>query len=111
MGFTLKTTRTRLPFLSHDIRSALEAVVEQHTERITLVAQENAPERSGDLRNSTSGEAQGLTGTVTVASEHAIFVEFGTEKQPSQPFLTPAVVDDSGDFAADIARAVQQATR
>ena len=84
-------------------KTNLELVV-----RVTSQAKTLCPVDKGDLRNSimwkVPGQSGGLvegapvqeqpkadSGLVGSASDHAIYQEFGTRKQPAQPYLRPAV--------------------
>lgn len=61
-------------------------------------AQKNAPVDDGDLKDSIKvrkqksgkGEAAVIVAPTKPAGFHAHFIEFGTVKQPAQPFLRPA---------------------
>lgn len=51
-----------------------------------------APVDTGFLRNSIQSEFEGdLTGIVTVGAEYAPHVEYGTTRQPAQPYFEPAM--------------------
>lgn len=59
-------------------------------------AKANAPVDSGALRDSIVATEN----SVEVGADYALFVEIGTEHQAAQPFLSPAVQDHAGDYAA-----------
>jgi HK97 gp10 family phage protein len=49
--------------------------------------------RTGEMQESISGSAVGLTGVVGSTDPVAVFHEFGTSKMPPRPFLARAVAD------------------
>lgn len=58
------------------------------------------PVDTGYLRNSikTTIEGDGLSAQVGTATEYALFVEFGSSKQPAKPYLSPAFVKHKQKF-------------
>lgn len=59
---------------------------------------------SSEVETDPAGNRRGwVGGTVTAASGHAAAVEWGTSRQPAQPFLTPALEEDHGDAARAVA--------
>ena len=75
--------------------------------RVAAAARANAPVLTGELRDSIEVE-----GTDVVArAAHAPHVELGTVDQAAQPFLSPAVEAERGEFPAAIAAAIEQGAR
>ena len=52
-----------------------------------------------------------LTATVSADAPHAVFVEFGTRYQEARPFLSPALEENRGAVAADVADAISKALK
>ncbi len=59
---------------------------------------------TADLVGSISSEVHGLTGTITVASEHGPYMEYGTTRVEPRPFVAPAAEAERDEFAAAAGR-------
>ncbi len=68
--------------------------------RTVETARQAAPVRTGELRNSIAALTGlgGLSATVEAASDHAVFVEYGTSRMRPQPFMGPAADAAEEDF-------------
>lgn len=56
----------------------------------------------GELRQSITSQADGLTGEIGTNKEYAGYVEFGTYKMAAQPYLVPALKSKQGEVIAAI---------
>lgn len=74
------------------VQTAGGRAVKAEAEEIRDDMKRGAPYRSGDLREKMQAEydAKTVTGRAVATSEHAGFVEHGTEDTPAQPFAQPA---------------------
>lgn len=69
----------------------LALVVDKSAHDIEAHAKQNAPVRTGFLRNSIqASQDDDLNWTVEVGAEYGIFLEFGTVKMTPRPYLIPA---------------------
>lgn len=80
----------------------------QSTMSIETNAKKRAPVDTGNLRSSIQGEAKELEGEVTATAEYASFVEFGTRKAESQPFMGPAAEEERPKFNQAIKEALRE---
>ena len=86
--------------------------------RMVARARQLAPVRSGNLRNSIGYTYRQSDRELTLHADatYAIFVEFGTYRQPAQPYLRPAINEcsivwgGSVGVAFDTAPALRSAT-
>jgi HK97 gp10 family phage protein len=80
--------------ITAQMRPGAAAIIEKYGMAITGEAASNAPVDTGALKNSITSES-GMTGemtfTVKDGVEYGQFVELGTHKMASQPFLVPAL--------------------
>jgi len=84
--------KSRVPELTNRfIKAANEARVET-IEEVGNIAQQNAPVRTGELRDSKVTEHTENASLVTFTAPHFLFVEFGTYKMAANPFFLAAVV-------------------
>ena len=73
------------------VYAAARDAVEETTAEIEDLARYLAPQGpTGDLKASIDSRVDGLQGRVFTELRYAPFVEFGTWKDPVQPFLYPA---------------------
>lgn len=91
---------------------ALAGAVARGVEKIRADAQALAPMDTGSMSESiqTAVNSQGgnVTGTVSVASGYAAYVEMGTQHMAARPFLYPAASMNQAEIAGDIAAAVRE---
>lgn len=91
-------------------RIAMEA--EESAKRILADAVDQAPERSGDLKNSGRVVRRGEM-SFSVEFGHglpdgrAVYQEYGTSHHAAQPYLTPAVVSEQPVFIRRLAITTQ----
>jgi HK97 gp10 family phage protein len=82
-------------------------VVEETTAEIEELARYLAPEGpTGDLKASIDSKVDGLYGRVFTDLRYAPYVEFGTWKDPVQPFLYPAADAYEDEYPAIMAKRV-----
>lgn len=95
------------------IPKASEGKVRDQVKRSTInvqrEARRNAPVDTGRLRSSIRFKVsdEGFTGQVFSDVEYAAFVEFGTSRIGSRPFLVPAWEDERKVFIEAIARIIR----
>lgn len=80
-------------------REAAEEWLEQDT---IPAAQQLAPVRTGELRDSIGGAANEQQVRLFATADHARPVEEGTSKMAAQPFLAPAIVKTRPKLSARI---------
>jgi HK97 gp10 family phage protein len=82
----------KLRKLPQVVQAAGGRAVKAETEETRDDAKRGAPVLSGELRDSITAEyeAKKLRGRAAATSDHAGFVEHGTEDTPAQPFMQPA---------------------
>jgi hypothetical protein len=85
----VKVIFNRLPGLAGEMRAAGEAHVEKTADNLVKGMKERVHVLSGDTQRSIHKEGSGLEAEV-VASEGAIFEEYGTVHRPAHPFAWPA---------------------
>lgn len=93
------------------INSAIEQVVADTATAVQEQARSNAPERTGTLKASIEKEVDGTHARVFTDLRYAPFVEFGTYKDPTQPFLLPAADAQERPFPVKLGRVVVAVTR
>lgn len=71
-------------------KAAVDEARVETAEEVGVTAQRNAPVRTGELRDSMQVEHEGNVSRVGFTAPHAGFVEFGTSRMASQPYLIPA---------------------
>lgn len=103
-----------------EMEAAIAAkVAELHAGAIEAVAAEVAlvgsdvedavPVDTGELKDSVQRESGGLEGSVKATARHAKFVEFGTYKDPAQPYMGPAADKARRRFPATAAAIIRKA--
>ena len=88
------------------VYAAARDAVEETTAEIEELARYLAPERTGDLKDSIHSNVNGLQGRVYTELRYAPYVEFGTWKDPVQPFLYPAADAYEDEYPAIMAKKV-----
>lgn len=97
------------------ISSEVEEEVKKHIKETALRTELNAkqltPVDTGTLRRSinTKLENGGLTALVGTNMEYSMAVEYGTSKQPAQPYMTPAYVKNKQKFMDGMERILREA--
>ena len=89
----------------------VKKAVQTSTYRLASNARKRAPVDTGNLRSSITSTAKlnnGFSGEVTAGAEYAPFVEFGTRKAESQPFMGPAAEEEQPKFNQAIKEALRE---
>lgn len=91
---------------------SMSQVVTASARALAQRAKDNAPERSGDLKRSIRPHVYfGLSAAVVADIRYAFFVEYGTSFTPAQPFMGPAVEEESPEFFRSAAEAAYEVLR
>ena len=69
------------------VTAAAEKRVAEKAQERCAAAKARAPVDTGELRNSISAQADGLTARVAADCPYAAAVEFGTSRRAPQPFM------------------------
>lgn len=94
------------------VESIVRAALREAAGEVVLIAKALAPVDTGTLRDSIHVE-EGEDGGVAIVADpvqdrapdgYAAFVEFGTGRNPAQPFMTPAAEEGSRLLAGIIER-------
>lgn len=80
--YTTKIPRIRAGYERH-----AEAVIKSGAEDIKARAQQNAPVKTGNLRNSAEIESSELRAVIGFAAKYAIYVHEGAQGRAPRPFL------------------------
>lgn len=91
------------------VRRQVVKVVADTTNDVERDMKAAAPVQSGALRDSITGSARGLTGTVEPTIRYSVFVLYGTYKDEAQDFLNPPADTAQGKFPTDVENAVIKA--
>lgn len=96
----------RAKLLLPKVRARVQQTVAETALLIETDAKQFAPVDTGRLRSSIHAEIapNGLSATVEVSVNYAVFVEMGTRRQRAQPFLFPAYEKNRGAFVANLKR-------
>lgn len=81
----------KLKALKAELEPNAQAILDKVTFDVEADAKDNAPVRTGFLKNSGSSVIGRLANIVQFTAEYAFFVEFGTRFMRARPFLIPAV--------------------
>lgn len=85
---------------SAEVELKSKVVVSRSTTATGRDARALCPVGTGELRDSIVVRVDGLEGSVTAGTDHAEYVEDGTSVMAPQPFMTPALNQNSRDFIA-----------
>jgi hypothetical protein len=88
------------------VRRQVVKVVSDTTDSVEQDMKAAAPVRTGALRDSITGSARGLTGTVQPTIRYSVFVLYGTYKDEAQDFLNPPADTAQTTFPTDVEQAV-----
>ncbi len=107
IGITI--TRNDLGLISEQMAQKFRTLVKKTTFDVEAAAKIKCPVDTGALRSSIQSdfENDGMTGVIAVGMEYGPHVEFGTDRQRAQPYLTPAVEDNRTPFLEGVARILQ----
>lgn len=92
----------RIPGICDAARGRAIAAVARAVFDIEGKAKANAPVDTGNLRDSITGEASGLEGTVATGVEYASYQEFGTSRMPAHPYMIPAATAAAPAFMSEM---------
>lgn len=111
--FGIGIVMNRLPDMDRSLRSKAGRFVQELAEDIADLAQQLAPVDTGALKASIEpNKIDAYHWEVTAGNEavdYAGFVENGTTRAPSQPFLTPAADAHKERYFAGIRRILNEA--
>ena len=95
---------------SAEVQSAIQAAITEGLNDAGSIAVENAKSTvhviTGNLRDSIDHQVSGNTVTIYAGMEYAAYEELGTSRQPSHPYLRPAVVDHTDQLKQAIANKI-----
>jgi len=95
--------------ISPRVRRVLATELQDAAEEIQYLAQELVPVKTGYLKSTIHVQTfDELSLQVRADAEYAAFVEYGTDKQAAQPFLTPAVEAIFPGLERKIAAAIRE---
>lgn len=92
-----------------EIRAGAIAAVASEVDLIGGDAESGAAVDTGEMRDDIERQAAGANGEVRATSRHSKFVEFGTYKDPAQPFMTPAASKARRRFPATAVAIIRKA--
>lgn len=90
------TYNGRLSGIVDMLENNMQSIVLSAAEQVKNSAKSLCPVDTGRLRDSISVNAEGSTAVVSANTDYAAYVEFGTSKMPPQPYLVPALIENSG---------------
>lgn len=90
MRVVLEVAYNRIPAICDAMRGRAEQAVAKTVFDIEGRAKGSAPVDTGNLRDSITGDAAGLSGTVSTNVEYAIYQEYGTSRMAAHPYMIPA---------------------
>lgn len=89
------------------VSGAIDRGVNETADQVVTTAQQRVPVDTGALRTSIEKFGAAGTGERTVEAgqslDYAPHVEYGTDRQAAQPFMTPAAEQHRADLARNIA--------
>lgn len=68
---------------------------------------ENAPVKTGFLKNSLGSRETGKGAEMYVAADYSFFVEFGTSKWAGKPYIRPAIDEHTTEIVEAIAKEME----
>lgn len=99
ISFNLKTSTIDFtPIIKKSYELREQAALNIAADLVLRTAKLNTPVDTGLLRNSEQKQIKGNIALVGTNTEYAPNVEFGTSKQKAQPYLTPALVDNTNNI-------------
>lgn len=97
----------KLAALPEQMRAAAEKAVADETEEVAQDMRDAAPYQTGELRDGIQAEYDGLEGRAVSTAQHSFAVEYGTSRQPAQPFAQPAAEKSRDRFPGRLADAIR----
>jgi HK97 gp10 family phage protein len=99
VSVTIHIKANRFAAIAQQFHAEASQVVRKTTLDVEAGAKRLVPVDTGLLRNSIQSEMEGdLTGVVFTAVNYSVFVEYGTSRQSSQPYMTPALEAERHNF-------------
>ncbi len=98
--------KSSFPDFMQSIDGRLAEAVRAGAETVRSGAAEMCPVDTGALRDSITAESDGNSAVVSANTDYAAFVEFGTSKMAPQPYLVPALIENSQAVLSSIAGAL-----
>ena len=95
--------------ISAKIQEGIAKGVSSAGDLVTAAAKANCPVRTGHLRTTIEKNASGNTCEVGTNCEYAGYLEFGTYKMAAQPYMVPALLENTGEIAAIVQDEVNKA--
>ncbi len=95
-----------LPKLVNGMEAAVAEEVRKTVFDIEASAKMKVAVDTGNLMNSITGSADGLSGEVGTGVDYAVYQEYGTTKMPAHPYMTPAAEAAWPEFLAGVQKAV-----
>jgi HK97 gp10 family phage protein len=97
----------------NDIGKSLDKPENEMAGAIFIVdrAQELAPVRTGFLKENIVATQEGTNVAVEAQAPYSGYVEYGTSKQPAQPFLRPAVDEYKHQIAQEVGKEIERNIR
>lgn len=90
MQVVIEVTSDRIPQIVAQMQARAIQAVARTVFEIEGSAKMRAPVDTGALRASITGEADGLSGTVSTDRDYAAYQEFGTSRMAAHPYMVPA---------------------
>lgn len=102
--------------VTDNTKAASDAILEAASEALAEVgeaakayARQNVHVVTGNLRDSIDYQVDGNRVTIYAGMPYAPYEELGTSRQPSHPYLRPAVMDHTSEFVETVAKRVRDA--
>lgn len=92
--------------LFDNINSDLSAAMQSAGELVANSARASCPVDTGALQASITSSAAGNSAVIGAGASYAAYVEFGTCKMAAQPFLVPALLNNTDAIIGIIKNAV-----
>lgn len=96
--------------VAESMEKRMEQVSEQGAERVASRASEIAPRRTGTEAGDFEVTGEGTERRVVNVAPYFPYVELGTREMAAEPSLGPAGKEEAPEFAAEVAKAVEEVT-
>ena len=109
----VKETQDWLHKIAEQVHDDVVGAIRQTTSEIEQTALRLVPVDTGRLKRSISKEIrhQGMIGRVKAETPYAPSVEYGSVRQPEQPFLRPAFERHAPSLRRNISKIIDNAIR
>lgn len=105
---TVQVLSNRLPQIAAGLRPKASQIVRRTALSIEAGAKRVVPVDTGNLKNSLQTQmVSDLEAEVGTVVEYGPYVEFGTSRQPAQPYLGPAAEAERGPFRQAMSELVE----